>query len=106
MSQAQASSIALALGVCQLKGRVASRRVINTKNGRQVISTVKLPAPDSFTSPQTVELRSAKSLGEVGEDITVAVKVGGYGRSYQTTDPETGERRNVQTADNTLTVQE
>ena len=92
--------------LCQLKGRVASRRVINTKNGRQVITTLKLPAPDAFTSPQTVELRGTTTLGEVGDDVTVTVKVGGYGRSYQTTDAETGERRNVATADNTLTVSE
>lgn len=89
-----------------LHGRIANRRRIQTKNGPQVVHVVKLPAPDAFTSPQTVELRGSKSLGEVGDDITVKVRIGGYGRSYKATDAETGEQRTVATADNSLTVVE
>ena len=87
-------------------GRIAHRRRIQTKNGPQFIHVVKLPAPDAFTSPNTVELRGLKSLGDVGDDITVKVRLGGYGRSYKATDAETGEQRVVPTADNSLTVAE
>lgn len=93
-------------GHALLRGRIAAKRAIQTRNGRQFITIVKLPAPDEFTSPQTVELRSGKPLGEVGETVAVKVAVGGFGRSYQTTNQETGEKVTVQTADNSLTVVE
>jgi hypothetical protein len=95
---------ALAPLVAHVKGRIANRRSITTKTGRQSITVVRLPAPDEYTSPQTVELRSVRSLGEVGDDLTCQVRIGGFGRSYKATDPETGEQRVVPTADNTLTV--
>ena len=90
----------------QLSGRIVSRRKINTKNGPQIITIAKLPAPDEFTSPQTVELRSLGSIGAAGEDFSCIVQVGGYGRSDKSVDAETGEQRQVQTADNSLTVVE
>lgn len=92
--------------VAFLTGRIAARRAINTRDGRQFITIVKLPAPDEYTSPQTVELRSRIPLGEFGDTFSGKVRIGGYGRSYQATDPETGEKRTVQTADNSLTVVE
>jgi len=92
--------------VATLVGRIAAKRAINTREGRQFITIVKLPAPDEYTSPQTVELRSRAPLGEVGDQFMGRVRVGGYGRSYQATDAETGEKRTVQTADNSLTVLE
>lgn len=87
-------------------GRIANRRRIQTKSGAQIVHVIKLPAPDSFTSPQTIEVRGSKPLGQVGEDCTFKVRVGGYGRSYKVTDAETGELQTIPTADNSLTVVE
>lgn len=99
-----ATGAKLSIGQAVLRGRIVARRAISTKNGRQYITIAKLPAPDEFTSPQTVELRSQAPVGEAGELVTVRVQLGGYGRTYQAQDPETGEKRTVQTADNTYTV--
>lgn len=87
-------------------GRIANRRRIQTKSGAQIVHVVKLPAPDSFTSPQTIEVRGVKSLGNVGDDVSFKVRVGGYGRSYKVTDAETGEPQTIPTADNSLTLVE
>ena len=92
--------------VAHLKGRVHARRRIQTKDGALVVNVVKLPAPDEYTSPQTVELRSRQPLGAPGDEWEGQVRIGGFGRSYESKDPESGDRRTVQTADNTLTVVE
>jgi hypothetical protein len=68
------------------------------------ITILKLPAADEYSAPETVELVSRQKLGERGDEVRCKVQIGGYGRSYQATDPETGEKTTVQTADNTLTV--
>lgn len=60
---------------------------------------VVLPAPDAYSAPATVLILASSRLGERDEDVTVRVRIGGYRRSYNTTDRETGEVRNVQTAD-------
>jgi hypothetical protein len=90
----------------RLRGRIHAQRARATKNGRVVFTVVKLPAPDEFTAPQTIEVQSKTGLGSVGDAIDIKVLIGGYGRSYQTDQPETGEKVTVQTADNTLTVVE
>jgi hypothetical protein len=77
---------------------------MNTNAGPLHLTIVKLPAPDEYTSPGTVELRSRQALGDVGSEVDVKVRLGGYPRSYKITDPETGEQRPVATADNHLTV--
>lgn len=93
-----------------ITGRVFSTRRTQSKNGPFSLTVLKLAAPDEFSSPETVELRSEKKLGERGETISVVCRVGGYGRSYdkKETDDDTGEihRSTVQTADNSLTVVE
>lgn len=94
-------------GVATLRGRIAAKsRAISTKDGRRFVTVVKLPSPDEFTSPQTVEVRSMAALGDAGEVVSLKVQIGGYGRSYQVEDPSTGDKRSVQTADNSLTVVE
>lgn len=91
-------------GVALLRGRIAARRSISTRDGRRFLTVVKLPAPDEFTSPQTVEILSSAQLGEVGDTFAGKVQIGGFGRSYQAQDPETGDKRTIQTADVRLTA--
>lgn len=95
---------ALPLGVCLLSGRITARRRISTANGTLCLTIVKLPAPDEFSNPATVELRSREHIGEVGDAWRGRVQVGGYGRSYQVDDAETGRKVTIQTASVTLTV--
>lgn len=93
--------------VASIAGRIDYARSYRDREGRRVFLTLlKLPAPDQFTSPQTIEVRSTAKLGEVGDSWRGSVRIGGYGKSYSTTDPETGEKRPVRTADNLLTVVE
>lgn len=112
MSQAQtgqASAPAVsspALGLALLKGRISKVRRIKTNQGPLFLTIVRLPAPDEYTSPQTVELRSVNRLGGEGEDWQGRVRIGGFGRSYSVTDAETGEKVTVATADVNLTVVE
>lgn len=105
MSTAQQGASLPSLEVT-IHGRIANRRKVQTKTGAQLVHVVKLPAPDQFTSPQTIEVRGVKALGQVGDDVTFKARVGGYGRSYKVTDAETGEQQTIQTADNSLTVVE
>lgn len=92
------------LATCLLAGRIASRRRIQTQAGPVYLTVVKLPAVDEYTAPQTVELRSAEPLGEVGSTWRGKVQIGGYPRSYQVDDELTGRKVTVQTATVTLTV--
>lgn len=63
---------------------------------------VVLPSADSYSSPSTVEILATRRLGERDEEVRVLCKVGGFRRAYKATDKETGEIRQVHTADNKL----
>ena len=96
-----------ALGVAYLRGRIRSRRRGKRAGQAGVLSVLSLPAPDTYSMPQAVEVWSAESLGDVGTEVSVKVQLGGFPRSYDTkTEDEEGYPRKVtvQTADNTLTV--
>lgn len=96
---------ALKPGQAVLKGRVVARsRAISTQDGRRFLTVVALPAPDEFTSPSTVELRSREALGQSGDAVSVVVQIGGFRRSFDLTDQVTGEKVKVQSANNTLDV--
>lgn len=88
----------------QIKGRVASVRRTSGQNGPVFVHIVKLPAADAYSSPATVLVRSSQRHGDQGDPFDQLCQVGGYGRTYQTTDDETGRKVSVPTADNTLTV--
>lgn len=82
-----------------IKGRIdAARRHDKTRYTRIVT-----PAPDPYSRPQTVEVRSRQSLGQVGDEITVQAQLGGYTRKpFRSTDKETGETTMVTPVDLTL----
>lgn len=100
------STAGITKGVALLSGRIFNVRRITGRDGGTFVTIIKLPAPDEFSSPATIEVRSRERLGQQGDDVHIKVRIGGYGRSYKATDPETGEQRVVQTADNSLTVVE
>lgn len=88
-------------GQVLIKGRLRARRSFTTQQGRQIEHLIILPAPDSFSSPQTISVLSNSSLGEKDEDITILCHVGGYTRTYKAADAD-GEVKQVVTANNTL----
>lgn len=90
--------------IVRLIGRIEQVRVITTSEGRAFMHLVKLPAPDQYSSPAAVSIKSREKLGSEGDDFNGQVQVGGYGRTYQQTDEETGRKTTVRTADNTLTA--
>lgn len=91
-------------GEALISGRIVSVRAINTQNGRQWLTLVKLPAPDEFTSPQTLEVRSKDKPGAPGEDLHCKVRLGGWPRSYEAKDRDTGELTTVRTAEVRLEI--
>jgi hypothetical protein len=95
------------LGVAFLRGRIRSMRR-GKRGGRPGFLTVlTLPAPDTFSMPQAVEVWSVERLGDAEADVSVKVQIGGFPRSYESNrEDDEGYRQKVtvQTADNTLTV--
>lgn len=93
--------------VAYLRGRVRARRVSTRQGSRGFATVLALPAADQYSMPQAVEVWSTDALGEVGADVSVKVRIGGYPRSYDVKredDDGSVRKVTVQTADNTLTV--
>lgn len=102
MADANTKPVAAPLGQARIAGRIASTRVKNTQDGKLFLTLLKLPAPDQYSSPSTVEVRSPERLGKPDEEVSVLVNIGGYSRSYQVEGDDGKET--VRTAENTLTV--
>ena len=47
---------------------------------------VKMPAPDAYTDPQEVEVRSRQRLADQGQEIKVKGELRGYSRTFATRD--------------------
>jgi len=72
------------------------------KAGQSMLHLVTLPAPDEYSSPATVEIIASSRFADGGEDVKVLCRIGGYRRTYDARDPDTGDKRHVVTADNKL----
>jgi hypothetical protein len=82
-----------------IMGRVDARRRHDGTHYTRVLT----PAPDAYSRPQVVEIRSKQSIGQKDEEITVHCKLGGYTRkAFRSTDKETGETTMVTPVDMTL----
>lgn len=80
-------------------GRIESASTNQGKRYTQIVT----PAPDSYSHPQVVEIRSRQPLGPRGEEVQVLAQLGGYKRKpFRATDKETGEVRLVTPVDMTL----
>ncbi|MBP4045187.1 MULTISPECIES: hypothetical protein [Chromobacterium] len=74
-----------------LRGRVNTIR----KAEEFYFTEVTLPAPDEYSQPAVVEIRSRKRIGQAGDTVECLIGCGGYrGKSFVYTDKETGERFN------------
>lgn len=82
-----------------VKGRVEAQRRYEGKTYTHVMT----PAPDAYSRPQLVEIRSKQRLGDKGEEVSVTCTLGGFARKpYQTKDKNTGEITSITPIDHTL----
>lgn len=80
-------------------GKVDARRKFDANWYTRIIT----PAPDAYSRPSAVEIRSKQKLGEVGEEIRVQAKLGGYTRKpYKSVDKDSGEIAMITPVDLTL----
>jgi hypothetical protein len=78
-------------------------RCVSAKRAGTLFShLIVMPAPDPYSSPSTVEVIAKTRQADSEQDVRLFCRVGGYKRSYKKTDQDTGEQRQVQTADNKL----
>lgn len=82
-----------------VRGKIELTRRHENKHYTRVIT----PAPDAYSRPAVVEIRSNQKLGQRDDEITVDCKLGGYTRkAYRATDKDTGETSMVTPVDLTL----
>lgn len=85
-----------------LKGKIENTTYIVGKIVEQVITksnnylyTVKLPAPDEFSHPQTVPVLATEKIGVVGDTIKQKCIINGYARKYNRNDGSQGTNFDV-----------
>lgn len=82
-----------------VKGKIDARR----RHESTWYTRMLTPAPDAYSRPQVIEVRSKQKLGEIGDETTVVCKLGGYSRKpFRSTDKDTGEVTMVTPVDLTL----
>lgn len=65
------------------------------------------PAPDPYSKPSIIEIRSSGRIGSKGEEIDVVVRGGGYTRkAYEFKDKSTGEILKLTPVDHTFDLVE
>ena len=84
-------------------GRVESSRSYEGKRYTHVLT----PAPDAYSRPQLLEIRSKGKLGDKGDEVSISCILGGFQRkSYQAKDQKTGEITTVVPVEMTLDLVE
>jgi hypothetical protein len=92
---------AAALPVMQVRvsGRVEKSRVYEGKRYTQILT----PAPDAYSRPQLVEVRSKSKVGEAGDEVSLVCLLGGFSRKpYKVRNDDTGEISMITPVDHTL----
>jgi len=80
-------------------GRVEASRTHDGVRYTRILT----PAPDAYSRPQTVEVRSKQPFGAKGDEVKVLAQLGGYTRKpFETKDKSTGEIFKVTPVDMTL----
>ena len=82
-----------------VRGRIDAVR----RHDKTIYTRIITPAPDPYSRPQTVEIRSKQRLGQPGDQVTQLGLLGGYARKpFPGKDKETGEITMVTPIDMTL----
>ncbi|HGJ5882994.1 DNA-binding protein G5P [Arsenophonus sp.] len=65
---------------------------VSTSNDGHVYTTVILPAPDPYSKPPVVKIRSKRRLGAIDSEINELVcRISGFERSFRYHDKQTGQ---------------
>lgn len=94
MTDLQAGNTAPAspTNVAFFRGRVISFRSYEKADGaHRVVTALRLPAADEYSSAGAVEIDGPESLGKAGDVVSVKVAVGGSLRPFKWTDKDSGE---------------
>ncbi len=68
-----------------VKGKVDAVR----RHGQVTYTRVVTPAPDPYSRPQLLEVRSKARFGQAGEEVQVVCKLGGFSRKpFKSTDAD------------------
>lgn len=86
-------------------GRLGARRSMNMKEGKRYLQLLMTPAPDPYSMPSVVELKSIAVLGQEGDDWSGVVRIGGYPNNFEATTKD-GEIQQVRSARVVLDVVE
>lgn len=89
-----------------ITGRIASVRRIKTAQGDLFLTVLKMAAPDPYSHPSTIEVRSNTRIGKPDDDWSGVVSLSGMANNYQVKNKETGEIDTVRSARNEFTVVE
>ncbi|MCX7180911.1 MAG: hypothetical protein NTX56_19800 [Proteobacteria bacterium] len=71
-----------------IAGRLGPRRTMALKEGKRFLQLCMTPAPDPYSMPSVVELKSIAPLGNEGDDWSGVVRVGGYPNNFNVTDKD------------------
>jgi len=74
------------VNVCTIEGRVD---FVSNANG-VFYSVVMLPAPDSYSRPAAVSVKSRNQIGQPGQEITIDCRVDGFSKSFRRKDNTEG----------------
>lgn len=69
-------------------GRLGPRRTMSLKEGKRFLQLCMTPAPDPYSMPSVVELKSVAALGAEGDDWSGVVRIGGYPNNFNVTDKD------------------
>ncbi|MBC8950722.1 DNA-binding protein G5P [Xenorhabdus sp. TS4] len=65
---------------------------INSSNDGYVFTTIILPAPDPYSKPPVVKVRSRRKLASIDSEVTELVcRISGFERSFKYHDKQTGQ---------------
>ncbi|MFZ6648895.1 single-stranded DNA-binding protein [Undibacterium sp. TJN25] len=82
-----------------VKGRIEETRQYEGNRFTRILT----PAPDAYSRPQVVEVKSKGRLGQKGDDVSVVCALGGYQRKpFQMKDKDSGEVLKIIPVDHTL----
>lgn len=84
------------VGSVPMRVNVQGRVVRSRRHEGHFYTAIVTPAPDAYSRPSNVEVRSKSQLGTSGEDVNLWCVLGGYSeRPRKWTDTETGEVRTI-----------
>ena len=100
---AAATPVATAAKMIPMQVLVVGRIDAVRRHEKTTYTRVTTPAPDPYSRPQTVEIRSKQRLGQPGDEVAQLATLGGYARKpFRSTDKETGETTMVTPVDHTV----